>query len=100
LPGSALHSIDTIVESLDTSAFEAAYDLESSRGNNPIDPKTIIKVCLFALHNGRFSTRKMEYDTGHHLGYMFLTGAKHSNDLCSLLATVFLNPKLEQLFKK
>ena len=27
LPGSALHSIDTIVESLDTSAFEAVYDL-------------------------------------------------------------------------
>jgi transposase len=76
VPGSALHSIDTIVESLDTSAFEAVYDLKSSRGNNPIDPKTIIKVCLYALHNGRFSTRKMEYDTGHHLGYMFLTGAQ------------------------
>jgi len=45
LPGSALHSIDTIVESLDTSAFEAVYDLESSRGNCPIAPKTIIKVC-------------------------------------------------------
>ena len=76
LAGSVLHTIDSIVESLDTSGFEAAYDLESSRGNNPIDPKTIIKVCLYALHNGRFSTRKMEYDTGHHLGYMFLTGAQ------------------------
>ena len=76
LAGSALHSIDTIVESLDTSAFEAVYDLESSRGNCPIAPKTIIKVCLYALHSGRFSTRKMEYDTGHHLGYMFLTGAQ------------------------
>jgi len=76
LPGSALYSIDTIVESLDTSAFEAVYDLESSRGNCPIAPKTIIKVCLYALHSGRFSTRKMEYDTGHHLGYMFLTGAQ------------------------
>ena len=41
LPGSALYSIDTIVESLDTSAFEAVYDLESSRGNCPIAPKTI-----------------------------------------------------------
>jgi transposase len=76
LPGSALYSIDTIVESLDTSAFEAVYDLESSRGNCPIAPKTIIKVCLYALHSGRFSTRKMEYDTGHHLGYMFLTGVQ------------------------
>ena len=43
LPGSALHSIDTIVDSLDTSAFEAAYDLESSRGNCPIAPKTIMR---------------------------------------------------------
>jgi transposase len=76
LPGSALYSIDTIVESLDTSAFEAAYDSESSRGNCPIAPKTIIKVCRYALHSGRFSTRTMEYDTGHHLGYMFLTGAQ------------------------
>lgn len=76
LAGSVLHTIDTIVESLDTSGFETAYDLESSRGNCPIDPKTIIKVCLYALHGGRFSTRKMEYDTGHHLGYMFLTGAQ------------------------
>jgi transposase len=76
LAGSVLHTIDSIVESLDTSGFEAAYDLESSRGNCPIDPKTIIKVCLYALHCGRFSTRKMEYDTGHHLGYMFLTGAQ------------------------
>jgi len=76
LTGSVLHSIDSIVDSLDTSAFEAVYDLESSRGNCPIAPKTIIKVCLYALHSGRFSTRKMEYDTGHHLGYMFLTGAQ------------------------
>ena len=58
LPGSALYSIDTIVESLDTSDFEAVYDLESSRGNCPIAPKTIIKVCLYALHSGRFSTCK------------------------------------------
>jgi transposase len=75
LAGSILHTMDTIVDSLDTSSFEAAYDLESSRGNRPIDPKTIIKVCLYALHNDRFSTRKMAYDTGHHQGYMFLTGA-------------------------
>jgi transposase len=75
-PGSVLHTIDTIVDSLDTSAFEAVYDLENSRGNCPIAPTTIIKVCLYALHSGRFSTRKMEYDTGHHLGYMFLTGAQ------------------------
>jgi len=32
--------------------------------------------------------------------FFSLPGGKHSNDPCSLLATVFLNPKLEQLFKK
>jgi hypothetical protein len=81
LPGSALHRIDTIVDSLDTSVFAAADDLESSRGNCPIAPKTIVTVCLYVQHSGRFSTRKMEYDTGHHRGYMFLTGAQHKNTL-------------------
>ena len=74
--GSTIHTIDTIVDDLDTSKYEEAYDLESAQGANPIHPKTIIKVCLYAIHNNRFSTRKMEYDAGHHLGYMYLTGAR------------------------
>ena len=74
--GSTVHTIDTIVDDLDTSKYEEAYDLESAQGANPIHPKTIIKVCLYAIHTNRFSTRKMEYDAGHHLGYMYLTGAR------------------------
>jgi hypothetical protein len=33
LPRSVLHTIDSIVDSLDTRSFEAVYDLENSRSN-------------------------------------------------------------------
>lgn len=73
-PNSVLYAIKHIVESLDTSFFEAGYDLETAQGKNPIHPKIIIKVCLYAIYQGRFSTRKMERDTGFDLGYKYLTG--------------------------
>jgi transposase len=72
--GSALRTIDALVDKFDTSAIEAEYDLESEQGREPLHPKTLIKVALSALHNCRFSLRKMEYDTGAHLGYRWLTG--------------------------
>jgi transposase len=59
--GSALRIIDALVEDLDTSAIEAKYDLESEQGREPIYPKTFINVVLYALHNCRFSLRKMEH---------------------------------------
>lgn len=68
--------INSVVDRLDTLLFEAAYDTEAARGNEPIHPKTIIKVCLYALHRGRFTTRKMEQDTTYDVGYMFLTGCR------------------------
>lgn len=73
---SVVYMIDNIVDGLDTSAFEAVYDTECPRGQNPIHPKTLIKVCLYAIYQGRFSTRKMEKDTTYDLGYMYLTGAR------------------------
>ena len=72
--GSAVRTINELVDRLDTSAIEANYDLESEQGQNPIHPKTLIKVALFALHNCRFSLRKMEYDIEMHLAYRWLTG--------------------------
>lgn len=72
--GSPLRVIDTLVDELDTSAIEAEYDLESPQGREPIHPKTLIKVGLYALHNCRFSLRKIEHDTMAHLGYRWLTG--------------------------
>jgi hypothetical protein len=42
--GSTIHTIDTIVDDLDTSNYEEAYDLESAQGANPIHPKTIIET--------------------------------------------------------
>jgi len=72
--GSALRCIDELVEQLDTTEIEKNYDLESEHGREPFHPKTLIKVALYALHNCRFSLRKMEEDTEKHLGYKWLTG--------------------------
>ena len=54
---------------LDTGEIEKTYDLYSENGREPIHPNTQIKMGLNALHNCRFSLRKMEYDIEHHLGY-------------------------------
>jgi len=72
--GSAVRTIDELVNRLDTSAIEATYDFETEQGQNPIHPKTLIKVALFAIHNCRFSLRKMESDTALNLAYRWLTG--------------------------
>lgn len=74
--GSVVEMIDSIIDGVDTSAMEAVYKTEASQGGIPIHPKTIIKVCLYALHQTRFSTRKMEADTIDNLGYMYLTGGR------------------------
>jgi transposase len=72
--GSPLHVIDQLVDSLNTIEIEKEYDLETETGREPFHPKTFIKVSLYAIHNCRFSLRKMEYDTENHLGYRWLTG--------------------------
>jgi len=72
--GSAVRTIDDLVTSLDTTEIEKQYALDSVTGRNPIHPKTIIKVCLFAIHSCRFSLRKMEYDTRWNLAYRWLAG--------------------------
>jgi transposase len=75
-PGSAVQVIDELVESLDTSEIEAHYAIASEVGRSPFHPKTLVKVALLALHNCRFSLRKMEQDTTNHLAYRWLTGDK------------------------
>jgi len=72
--GSAVYTIDKIVNSLDTSDIENKYDIKDPMGRPPFHPKTLIKVGLYALHNCRFSTRKMEQDTRYNLCYKYLTG--------------------------
>jgi transposase len=74
--GSPVRIIDELVERLDTSEIEKGYDLESVTGRNPIHPKTIIKIALFALQENRFSLRKMEDDTSSNIKYRWLTGNK------------------------
>jgi transposase len=72
--GSAVRTINDLIDALDTGDLEEAYNLEAEKGNHPTHPKTIIKVCLYAIHSCRFSLRKMEYDTKYNLPYRWLTG--------------------------
>jgi transposase len=74
--GSVVRLINDLVDSLDTSAIESEYAVESRDGRPPIHPKTFLKVALFALHNCRFSLRKMEDDSAFNLAYQWLTGAR------------------------
>jgi transposase len=73
--GSAVRIINDMIDTLDTSEIEGAYDLQSEGGRPPFHPKTILKVALLAIHNCRFSLRKMEADTRDNLPYQWLTGA-------------------------
>lgn len=73
--GSPLYCINELVDQLDTLQIEKSYDLKSPAGQEPFHPKTLIKVSLYAIHNCRFSLRKMEEDTAYHLGYKWLTGS-------------------------
>ena len=73
--GSPVRVIDELVEKLDTGAIETTYDLESPQGREPIHPKTFLKVALYALHNCRFSLRKMEQDIKTNILYQWLTGS-------------------------
>ena len=68
-PGSAVSIINNLVDSLDTSAVEAQYDVKSDTGRPSFHPKTLLKVALLALHSCRFSLRKMEQDTVNNLAY-------------------------------
>lgn len=71
---SPVRIINDLVDELDTSEIEKTYKLEVRGGRKPIHPKTMIKVCLLAMHNCRFSLRKMEEDTRTSLTYIWLTG--------------------------
>jgi transposase len=72
--GSAVRTIDELVNKLDTRELEKGYAMEVQTGQRPIHPKTILKIALFAMHNCRFSLRKMEEDLEFNLMYRWLSG--------------------------
>ena len=72
--GSAVRIINDFIDDLDTLEMEKRYAMEIMTGQRPIHPKTILKVALFAMHNCRFSLRKMEEDLEFNLMYRWLTG--------------------------
>lgn len=72
--GSPVRVIDEMVDMLDTSEIESHYESKFNWGKNPIHPKTYLKIILFAMHNCRFSLRKIEEDLKCHMQYRWLSG--------------------------
>lgn len=68
-------AIAAMVDALDTSAIEAAYDMEGS-GRSPYHPRLLLSVGLLALEYNRFSLRKMEADLAANWIYRWLAGNK------------------------
>ena len=58
--GSAVRIINDMIDLLDTSAIESGYQVQWEGGRPPFHPKTMLRVALLAMHNCRFSLRKME----------------------------------------
>lgn len=75
-PENPAYIIDRLVDCLDTSAIENKYNLDIWQGENPLHPKTYIKVILLSIHNCRFSLRKIEHDTEFNIIYRWMTGDK------------------------
>ena len=98
--GSVVRTIDELVEKLNTSDIESTYDLESEKGREPIHPKTLIKVALYALHNCRFSLRKMEEDTKNHLGYRWLTGDEEIDQSTMGKFLVYYKEQIIEMFSQ
>jgi transposase len=72
--GSAVRIINDFIDDLDTTELEKRYAMNVTTGQRPIHPKTFLKVSLFAIHNCRFSLRKVEEDLEFNLMYRWLTG--------------------------
>lgn len=75
-PTTPAYIIDKLVNCLDTSTIEEKYNMDIWQGVNPLHPKTYIKISLLALHNCRFSLRKIEEDTKNNIMYRWITGDK------------------------
>ncbi len=66
--------IVTIVAMLDLSAFYAYY---AATGGEPIDPKVLLALLLYAYATGMFSSRKIEQATYEIIPFRFMAGGLH-----------------------
>jgi len=66
--------IVAIVEMLDLSAFYAYY---AAVGGEPIDPKVLLGLLLYAYATGVFSSRKIENATYEVIPFRFIAGGLH-----------------------
>lgn len=66
--------IVNIVEMLDLSAFYAYY---AATGGEPIDPKILLALLLYAYATGMFSSRQIEQATYEVIPFRFIAGGLH-----------------------
>jgi transposase len=67
---SAARQIDEFVENADTSYFERAK--VKATGRPPYDPKDLLKLYLYGLENGIFSSRKLERECKRNIELMWM----------------------------
>lgn len=66
--------IDEILDRLDWTAWEAAYN--GKRGQPPIHPSIMAKILLFAMIRRIRSSRQIEYELKHSIDFMWLTSGR------------------------
>jgi transposase len=77
-----------IVAMLDLSAFYARY---AAVGGEPIDPKVLLALLLYAYATGMFSSRKIEKATYEVIPFRFIAGGLHpDHDTIANFRKVFL----------
>jgi len=80
--------IVAIVAMLDLSAFYARY---AAVGGEPIDPKVLLALLLYAYATGMFSSRKIEKATYEVIPFRFIAGGLHpDHDTIANFRKVFL----------
>ena len=73
--GSVVSLLNELIDSLDTEAIEAGYQVDSDTGRPPFHSKTLLKVALLALQAAGFRFARSSKILGGHL-----SGAESDRD--------------------
>lgn len=77
LPDTFEHALNTIIESrIDTRVFDDQYQNDET-GATAYNPKTLLKIILFAYSKGILSSRKIETACNENIIFMALSGDLH-----------------------
>ena len=60
-----------IIDKIDISGF---YSDEKSKGEIPINPRSLLGIIFYGITKGEFRSRKIEEGCKNHFGYMYISG--------------------------